>query len=339
MIKEKILYGLMLVIFLIMIVPAKTKAEECNSTSIIYDCGMKPSYTVSLPKDLYPSSDNPYSELKTATSFTKIEDKYFISDTYHNQIIYTDNAYKDISEWKIMAKDLNLPHGVAGDGKYYLVLDTDNNRVLVYEWISGGFRNTQGFDDVGIRPHHIYYDSVEQAFYVWSSMTGDMYIFVYDAIQDKICIKEIRHIYELENQYVRSFSVIGDKIVFPSGTNKNILIVDKNTFEVEERYAVSDSVSGMAYIYKADNYWYATVSTDDDGNQNQSKFIRTSDLNSLSIGQYENISDWFSGIGIPYYVSFIGGKYYMTNHGTNDYIYSFNIEDDKITDIARFKHK
>lgn len=322
---------------------ALSMSLEVNAASVesknIIDCGMMQSYSFPLPEDVYPNPYNPYEDLKVPISVSHLGDKYFIVDCYHNQILYSDRLETGINGWKVMARELNLPHGIAYDGKYYVILDTDNNRVLIYEWVRGGFRKTQGFDNIGIRPHYIKYDVIEDAFYVWSSMTGDMYIFKTDPLINKVCLKEIRHISELENHYVRSFTMMDDYIMFPSGSNMYAMLVKKDTFEVVERYPVHEDISGMAQIFKIGNYWYASISTNYYGNQNYSKFIRTTDLASLKENVYEDITYLFPNMDIPYYMEQIGGYYYITNHGTNSFIYAFQVEADNIYNVRCCKRK
>ena len=307
--------------------------EEENDTSRVYTYEMQPSLEIEQPETYYDNPPNAYAELKTPADIVQIGNMYFISDTYHNQVLYSRTLDKPIKEWYVMAKDLELPHGLAGDGTYYLVLDTERNRVCVYEWILGGFRYTQVLEDIGERPHYIRYDENEKVFYVWSSMTGDMYILAVDETIGRVCIKEVRHIYEYENQYIRSFYLFGEYIVFPSGTNQYMTIARKDTLEIVARYPVTEEIAGMAHVWYIGDYYYITVSTDLWGNQDKAKIIRTKGLEDLKDGKYEDMSYVFPSLGVPYYMEKIGGNYYLTNHGTRAYIYRFYAVENEIKEM------
>lgn len=308
------------------------EAYQEIKTSEVNDYGMQPSVKMAVSTISYPNAFNAYDKLKAATSIVHQGDYFFITDTYHNQIIYSDDLYAPITKWKVMTQDVELPHGIASDGVYYLALDTERNRVVVFEWKYGGFRETQVLNNIGTRPHYIQYMPDEKVFYVWSSMTGDMYILQTD-IYGTVCIKEVRHIYELENQYIRSFSMMGDYILFPSGTNKYMILAKRDTLEVVDRYPVTDDITGMAHVMYIEDYYYITVSTDYFADQTKSKIIRTKDLSSLQMGAYEDISMSFQQIGVPYYLEHINGKYYLTNHGSKHAIYQFDVNNDMVCNI------
>lgn len=308
--------------------------EQEPATSEIIDYQMQPAMRIAVSETSYPNANNAYKELKTATSISRQGEYYFITDTYHNQVIYSNALETPITQWKVMTQDVELPHGVASDGDVYLALDTERDRVVIFEWKNGGFRNTQLLEHIGTRPHYIQYMPDEQAFYVWSSMTGDMYILQKNT-EGIVCIKEVRHIYELEDQYVRSFSMMGDYILFPSGTNRYMILAKKDTFEVVERYPITDDIAGMAHVMYIDGYYYLSISTDYYADQSKAKLIRTPDLNSLQSGAYEDVSACFPQMGVPYYFERINGNYYLTNHGTKCAIYLFTVRDNTICNVGK----
>lgn len=279
---------------------------------------------------------NPYNDfksLKLPAQITRQGDYYFIVDTYNDQVLYASDLWKPVGEWRVMDRKLNRPHAIASDGSVYLVVDTDNNRVLCYEYVNGRFQNTQRFDDVGTRPHYIQYDAVSDSFFVWSSVTGDMYIIKKEPANNVMYIEEIRHIYELDGFYVRSFCIEGNEVLFPSGNNGYMIIADKDTLQVKERYQVPMDISGMAFVKKIGSYYYMTISTDDKLNHEKARMIRTSDLESLSLGIYEDVTRYFKDMRIPYYIDRINGSYYVTSHESKKCIYMFNVSEDVIKDV------
>lgn len=333
-IKIGVLLGCMIFSFLQIPLYAEenTKATVSSSVTMI-DMGMKPAVKMQVSTLEYENPYNTYEVLKVPTQITRQGDYYFIVDCYHNQVIYTKNMGIPLKEWKVMTNDVTLPHSIASDGNFYLVADTEKNRILVFEWKNGRFQNTQRLDDIGNRPHYIQYDKETDSFFVWSSMTGDMYILNKAPDTGILCIREVRHIKELGNYYVRSFTIVGNQVIFPSGTNRYMIMVDKNTFEVIGRYPVTSEISGMAYVLPIGGYYYMTVACDAYANQDAATFIRTNDLNSLAEGKYEVIYQYVSNKGIPYYIDYFNDAFYMTNSGVSKNIWWFQVLNDQITGV------
>lgn len=317
--------------------PCTVHAAEENTTSEIFDMNGLPA--VQLGEDTLHRSNpyNDYKSLKTPAQLTQQGNYYFIVDTYNNQVLYASDLWKPLNEWRVMDRRLNMPHAVASDGEVYLVADTDNNRVLCYEYKNGAFQNTQRFDNIGTRPHYIQYDRGTESFFVWSSVTGDMYIIRREPLSGCMYIEEIRHIKELDGFYVRSFCIEGDEVIFPSGNNCYMIIADKQTLAVKKRYPVTSEISGMAFVRKIGDYYYMTVSTDEKLSHDSAKMIRTTDLASLSVGLYENVTDFFKDMKVPYYIDMINGSYYVTSHESRRSIYKFDVADDMIKNVCTVK--
>ena len=279
---------------------------------------------------------NPCGDLSVPTYITKVEDTYFIVDCYHNQVIYHDNLTDPLYEWQVMTSDINMGHTLASDGLVYLIDDTENNRVLVFEKKDGVFYHTQTFDEIGNRPHYIIYDETTDTFYAWSSMSSEMYLFRHDPDDSRMYLTEIRKINSLSDTYVRSFTILDDKIYFVSGIpgNPAILEASLDTFEIINTYPVPDSMAGMIQLTKIEDDYYITISTDINGNQDYATMVRTDDLSGLSEGNYEDIYEYFIGGGTPYYITQIDDAYYLTEHRIPGHsIWRFRITDREITDV------
>lgn len=271
---------------------------------------------------------NPCYSLSVPTQITKIGDLYFIVDCYNNQVIYNENITDPINEWKVMTSDISMGHTVAGDGKVYMVDDTENNRILVFEYQNGIFVNTQVFEDVGVRPHFVVYNEEDGHFYAWSSMTGQMYVFDYTGEGNDLCISKIMTIDELNGVYVRSFTIDGDKVYLVSG-NSQIIEARLSDFKITNRYEVPDSMAGMIQIMPYSNGFYITVSTDVNGSQDYATIINTEKLSDLAKGKYTDIYSYFVGGGTPYYMGEIDGRYYLTEHRIPGHsVWSFDIGED-----------
>ena len=284
--------------------------------------------------------DNPNPTLSVPTYITKVKDTYFIVDCYHNQVIYNGNLTDPLYEWRIMASGLGMPHTLASDGFVYLIDDTENNRVLVME--EGVNENgqpiflpTQEFTGIGDRPHYIIYDEATKTFYVWSSESGEMFLFRRPADDTTLYLTEVRSIPSLNGIYVRSFTIEGDTIYFVSG-NSSIIEADLDTFKIKKEYPVPDSMAGMVQLTFIRDYCYLTISTDVTGSQDYATMIRTKKLSDLAQGNYEDVYASFVGGGTPYYISKIDDTYYLTEHRLPGHsIWSFQVNDkNEITNVT-----
>lgn len=278
---------------------------------------------------------NPYYYLNVATYITKIKDMYFINDCYHDQIIFHDNLEDPITDWHVLTNEVHYAHTIASDGIVYLVDDTENNRVLVFQEIEDTFVHVQTFSDIGQWPHYIQYVEELDCFYAWSSVTGEMFLFKRDTESNLVYLADKKQIWELFGMYIRSFSVIDGDLYFVSGHgNSKIVRADLQTFAIKEEYPVPPQIAGMAQIYKIEDAYYITVSTDNQENQDYATLIRTTDLTQLTEGKYEDVYDQFTDqMGTPYYLNEIDGTFYMTNHRTDENIYSFQVKDGNICEV------
>ena len=289
----------------------------------------------------YTLTNNYDSTLSVPTYVTKVDDLWFIVDCYHNRIIYTDNLGIPLNEWYIMCDQATQPHTMASDGTVYMVEDTENNRVLIFEKKDNKFINTQSFYDIGNRPHFTAYDETSDTFYVWSSSTGELYCFRHTPDSTRMYLTDIRKIDQLSGLYVRSFTIVGDDIYFVSGvsaagTSPQILQCDLKTLNIKKGYPVPDELAGMVQITPIDDMFYITVSTDITGNQDYATLVRTSSLDDLSNGKYEDIyAQYFVGGGTPYNISKVDDTYFLTEHRLQGHsVWSFKVDHGEITDVV-----
>ncbi len=289
---------------------------------------------VSVPEVIPPNPKNTYDMLCIPTFFAKFGELYFLVDCYHDQIIYHDNLTDPLTEWNVMTDQIFRGHTLASDGLVYLADDTENNRILVFEKMGENFVLTQTFSEIGSRPHYIVYHEPTDTFYAWSSTTGEMYLFRREKGDNRIYLTEIRSIEELAGVYVRSFTISGEDIYFVSGASC-ILQARLSDFTVLARYPVPENMAGMIQLAPIQDYYYITVSTDISGNPEYATILRTTDLNSLAEGEFEEIFDYFLTDGTPYYITSIDGAYYMTEHRPAPYggLWRFQVENNVISDV------
>ncbi|SFU42141.1 hypothetical protein [Butyrivibrio sp. M55] len=316
--------------------PAPFDNKEFIEESSLTSAGEDPAAAASE----YTPIKNYDSKLSVPTYVTQINDIWFIVDCYHNRVIYSDSLEKPLEEWDIMTSDATRPHTIASDGNVYMIDDTDNNRVLIFEKVDDKFIHTQSFYDIGIRPHYTVYDEATDTFYVWSSMTGELFCFRTDDSTNRVYLTDKRKIDSLDGIYIRSFSIIDGDIYLVSGVSEEgaeatVLQCDLATFEIKQVYAVPDELAGMVQITKIQDYYYISVSTDKAGNQDVATIVRTKSLEDLAAGEYEDIySTYFLGGGTPYYISSVGDTYFLTEHRLTDHaLWSFKVEDNEITDV------
>ncbi len=281
----------------------------------------------------YEPVKNYDSVLSVPTYVTKVDDTYFIVDCYHNRIIYSKEWGIPLDQWYILTGDVTQPHTLASDGTVYITDDTENNRILVFEKSGEKFINTQVFYNVGNRPHYTVYDKASDTFYVWSSVTGELYCFRHTKDSGRIYLTEIKKIDVLDGIYVRSFSIIDGEIYFVSGVSSQgvaakIYRCSLDDLSIIESYDVPNDLAGMVQITKISDYYYITISTDLSGNQDAATIVRTKSLKSLASSDYEDIySTYFIGGGTPYYISEVDGTYYLTEHRLKGHsIWTFTVD-------------
>lgn len=273
---------------------------------------------------------NAHTTLAVPTQITKIGEDYFIVDCYNNQIITSEVLESPLSEWRVLTGSINRGHTIASDGEVYLADDTENNQVLIFEKVDGLFYITQYFSDIGNRPHCVEYDEDTNQFYVLSSMSGEIYIFVREKDSSQVILEKVVAFPELRTSYVRSLSIIDGDIYLVSG-NGSINVVSTRSWEIESSFPVPDELYGMIQVKKIDNYFYITVSTDINGNQDYATILRVKDLEDLEDGNYEIIYDQFLEGGTPYYISTFDGSYFLTEHRVNGIgVWRFDVNEDHI---------
>lgn len=143
--------------------------------------------------------------LYTSTQIVKIGDYYYIEDCWHGRIIFRDKLSGNIGSWHTLSEKIGR-RTLATDGKTVLVDDSENDRVLVYK-VNESPKVPLVYSDeilVGGHPHYILYDDNYAAFFILSSMGGD--ISIVDFSNGKAVIRSRNK--TVDTSYVRSFSII-----------------------------------------------------------------------------------------------------------------------------------
>lgn len=321
-----------------------TEKDLSEAGTVTDETADKKPYEGLLPVPVPCQQNNTYDTLNVATYITRVDGTYFIADCYHDQILYHDNITDPLNQWKVLTDEVHYAHTIASDGTVFVVDDTENNRLMVFQKMAEGYVHTQTLENIGMRPHYVQYDAGKQVFMAWSSITGEMYM-VRRAPEPELngayplYVDRILKIDALYGVYVRSFTVMEDGIYFISGhNNQKIIKAAINSagdgFDIIAEYEVPDEVAGMVQLTKIGGYYYITVSTDNQENQDFATIIRTDSLDKLASGGYEDIYGLFGVAGgTPYYISEIDGRYYMAHHRTRENIIAFDICDDQIQNV------
>jgi outer membrane protein assembly factor BamB len=267
--------------------------------------------------------------------------EFYLADAYNNQILHTSNVGNEPWAWNTVGTGLNRPHAIASDGTIFLAVDTDNNRIVTYTKTDTGYQLVESIENVGIRPHYVVYDSATGQFYVWSSMTGTMYIYKRNKNGLGITLKSTRTIKALAGSYTRSFTIDNGTIYFPCVGKSAIYAVNKSSFKVKAVYPVPSELSEMVQVIHVQNYYYLVTSADA-AKEKTPMIVRATSLTGFGNGQYEDIKSQFGDMnGIPYYITQGEDGHFYTpviEGSCRAYICSFDIVNDTITNVYHMKY-
>ncbi len=253
---------------------------------------------------------NPYSIFSVPTQVSYLGDSFFLVDCYHDQILTSKEAGVSPSQWKVAMSGLSGPHAIAWDGEVYMVVDTENNRVVTYRKTWEGFEQLQEIKGVGNRPHYVSYDPTNGLFYVWSSLSGQMYTYKRAPGSQLVYQQDLFSVPQLAGFYVRSFYIEGDTVYLPCVDLSCIAAVDKSTFALKEGYPIAEEIAGGVQLLRIEDMFYLTVLTDRSYDQSKACFIRTPSLEALrpEIRGYEVLTSRLGGV--PYYLTKVGNSWY-----------------------------
>lgn len=252
---------------------------------------------------------NPYQDLHLPTQIIQIGRSFYITDCYHDQVI-SAKSFVPLRDWNIVGNRLSGPHSIAGDGEILVVTDTENNAVRVY--VQDGERSSevQTIPNVGVRPHYVIYNQEQSLFWVWSSMTGEMYRFQKIPGTTQLVLHDVLSVPELSGMYARSFTIDGNLVYFPCVTLSSIIAVDKTSFKICEIIPVPQNIAGIVQIQPTPYGYLLTVTTDIHAENPAATVIWTDRLENLTEGVYTDESDLFGRGNRPYYINEVNGTYY-----------------------------
>ncbi len=279
------------------IITFNIRQQDANSSPVILT-----SETDLLTKSLSVNTDESYSDdwrgrLYAPTYVKKLNDKWFIVDCWHNRVIWSDDLFKPIAQWNTLDGDLAGPHSIEYAEGYYVVEDTNRHAVNFYTFNSesNNFSKIQSLE-LGARPHRIHYVGTNNSFYVLSSESQDMH-----RIQMKngqATIVDVQKLGFLEGQYTRSFTIVGNEMLFVSGPKKVIKTTYLgDSYNVTASYNVPEDFNGMNDIYYTGKKYILTATL-----PNAITIVDSLEQIPNAKNQAENLG--FKGR--PYYVSKVG---------------------------------
>ena len=268
--------------------------------------------------------------------------EFYLADAYNQQVLHAGDCSADPGGWSPVGINLFRPHAIASDGELFMVVDTDNDRVVTYVRTEVGYEVVECFEQVGVRPHYVTYDASTGQFYVWSSMTGTMYIYKRSGGLS-VTLRRTAHIPELDGHYTRSFTIDGPDIYFPSVGRNAIYVVNKRSFRIKAVYDVGTELGGMVQLRHDQGYYYLVTSSDAFYDQTKATIVRSRTLSGFGLGSYEDVRSRFPEMdGTPYYIERLeDGHYYapIVEGKTDPYICRFDIVNGEITNVINYKYK
>lgn len=322
-IKKVILIDVCIIILIIMIAIVKNFNHTEKITETVAE-----TYTYDLNTELWQQ------RLYVPTMIKKEGNTYFIMDCWNSRILYNEVLSDDISTWKTLTdKNYLGGHTVASDGQLYVFDNTDMQQVLVYLKDSeGNFYLSQTIENIESRPHFVLYCKETDLFYVIGSGNGVLYCF--KNINGNLDLVNQITLKEIETSYVRSISIFDGSLYTVSGPGK-IYEYDLETLQLKNEYVVPDDFFGMNQIYKIDDTYFITVNTDMDGNVAATTIIKTSNLENLENGDYDEVYSLMGFVGQPYFITYFDERYWITQISENrgNGIKSFLFEDGEIKDV------
>lgn len=259
-------------------------------------------------KGFEKSYNYPYSRLFVPTQIKKINNYYFIVDSNHHRIIFSDNLDSSIEDWTPIDYEFAGPHSISSNGEIYVVDNTGRNEVLVFD---SKFKKIQTISNVGLRPHKVLFDRGK--FYVLSSQTQEIYC--YSTKKDMLVEEYHRKLPFLEDSYVRSIKIIGNNMYFIANNNTVFITNYLSTnYEVINKYKMPSEFVEMVDVELFNgNYFVSAMGTPESGIRSQ--LVKGSSLRNIENGIYTDVYTESNMVGKPYLFEEIDNKLFFTEIG------------------------
>lgn len=262
-----------LVIFalLVLLAPGYLNIGFPESPEIIYLEESSPDSHNQLPdstvlqRTFYPD------RLNLPTMLTRVDDLWFVVDSYNNRVLYSDRLDRHIRDWHILDHRLSRPHTIASNGNLFVVDDTDANAVRVYrrqaqtassdmseDAIDNQFRLVQIIQNTGIRPHRVLFDPATEQFLVLAADSQEM--FVFDPGRDGLRLQTRVALPSISGMYTRSFRLMGDEMWLLTGAgNISVVSYRDNSFREIRKISVPPEYGSLNDLWFQNGKYYLTA--------------------------------------------------------------------------------
>lgn len=260
-------------------------ASSIYSTSLLGFCGQN-----SFKDFLKPDWAK---RLYTPTQFVKIDNFYFIVDCWHHRILYSKTRSSHLPDWTLLDDDIAGPHSIASDGSLFVAEDTGRNGLKVYTLNDfSGLSLVQYVENIGIRPHRVIYDKINNQFLIVCS--NDQSIWFAQNINGKLTVTSSHLVSALNGQYCRSITIKDDVLYFV-GVHDIILykLQKSNLGNPIRRIVLHENFRGsndLFFLNESGGYLTCTPQ----------RIFQFNDISSLEKGDATDLSSYFDGT--PYYV-------------------------------------
>ncbi|MFW2437838.1 MAG: hypothetical protein ACN4GR_00535 [Arenicellales bacterium] len=261
------------------------------------------------------------------TNVEKYGDQYFIVDCYNNRVLYSDKIDTPIIEWNRLGANIPMswPHSIASDGRFYLIDDTYQNRLLIFERKDNAFIFHKAINDISKTPHRVLYDDATNAFYLLGAWSQSITKLVYR--NDDIEIEYTRNMDFLKGSYSRSIHIIDGLMYFISGPGRvNVVRYKDDSYEIVRSYNAPDGFESMNDITRVGDIFYLTASP--------GKMLKCKSLDDLA-----NCENVYASLGIkgnPYFFSYFDDAFHLTEIGTEDGVIKFDHDNNGLKNPVYF---
>ena len=261
------------------------------------------------------------------TNVEKYGDQYFIVDCYNNRVLYSDKIDTPLIEWNRLGTDIPMswPHSIASDGRFYLIDDTYQNRLLIFERKDKAFIFHKAINDISKSPHRVLYDDATNAFYLLGAWSQTITKLVHR--NDDIKIEYTRKMDFLKGTYSRSIHIIDGLMYFISGPGRiNVVRYVDDSYEIVRSHNVPDGFKSMNDIARVGDVFYLTASL--------GKMLKCKSLDDLA--SCENVYDSLGIKGNPYFFSYFDDAFHLTEIGTEDGLIKFDHDNNGLKNPVYF---
>ena len=277
-------------------------------------------------------------KLKTCTHIAFLNGYEFVTDLGNDRILYRKAGSTDPLE--AAAWIVNGPHSVSTMGGYYIVDDTENNRIAAYSDFNAAEPIIQADFLGGVsleRPHDVVFDPWRGCVYALNP--NEPKVMRFTTLSGDVDVLDLSS----ELNYSRGLTVTGGKLYVVGSSLGKVIEVDdfdsaKYTVhtghgKVAEAPAGNWTKTGLV-LNDVDMYagsWYATCFfspkySDPTQDCNKNKLIRFKTWQDFETGTWEDLSSLLPADIVPYFLTPYGdslylGAFYDEDNGPGDVIF------------------